>query len=108
MPTIKRHLANATAFATVISAMLDEPMTVAELQEITGLHVNTTRKLVNALHGKVTFIERWTTDSLGRYMVAEYRVGRKPDAKKPEGARELMDRAQWKRRVPSVFHQAAV
>ena len=98
MPTIKRHLANVTAFATAIEAMMDDDQTVDELVALTGLHENTVRKMVRALHGRVIYIERWVTDSIGRYTTASYCVGRHPDAKKPAKAKELTGRSHWKRR----------
>lgn len=74
MGTINRHLANVTAFAVAIDQMLHYPATVNDLIYETGLHRNTVRKLVRALHIRNCVVKTMELDRFGRHNTPAYRI----------------------------------
>lgn len=75
---LERHAMHAACYAEVIAAMVAGPTSVAELVEVSGLHENTVRKLVNALHRRhVVHVAAW------QCRAPLYTFGAKKDAPRP-------------------------
>lgn len=74
------------SYAKLIRALVDAPMTVAELAEETGYHVVTVRAYLKALKKEsLTYIADWVADKTGRRNTPMYAFGTKKDApRKPE------------------------
>lgn len=86
MGTLGRHCATASAYAVFIHAMLENACSVDDLCEETGLARMTIYKLIHAHrreHLKSLYIASWTQDVQGRTVIAQYRVGNKPDVPQP-------------------------
>lgn len=86
MPNLTKHLAQASAYATVFECLIDGPHTVFELQAESGLAPNTLRRLLRILkRRKRIYIAAWELDSQGsgRAVIAAYMWGSKPDVHRP-------------------------
>lgn len=78
------HLYTVTAYATVFEGLIAGESTVFDLHEEAGLGLNTIRKLLMVMKRRhLVHIARWSPGSDGRYTVAVWKLGDKPDAKKP-------------------------
>lgn len=74
---------NAMAYAHLIKAMMPGDLTMHELAEETGLHYQTVRDYVNAMHkAGVAHITRFDPDSRGRHTVKIFQLGEGKDAKR--------------------------
>ena len=75
---------NATCVAQMIGRMIEEPSTIYELIEISGLSLNTVRLYLNTLKkAKAVYIHDWTENRFGVRTTKVWAIGNKPDAKKP-------------------------
>lgn len=79
----KHHRVNQDAYARVIKALVEEPVTLRQLEEITGLHLVTLYRLFRILkkHGLV-HISAWEQDSRGRDAFAVFTFGKGRDKPK--------------------------
>lgn len=78
------NLANVSAYAEALYALVQGPSTVQEITRESGLAANTTRKFVASLKRRgLIRVAAWEQDSQGRYVIAAYEWGSKPDAKRP-------------------------
>lgn len=75
---------NAMALGHLMRALTEEPRTITELAELTGLHYHTVREWVNALHDQgVVFIAGYEKDRRDRDNAPLWLFGvDKRDAKK--------------------------
>ena len=81
-----RHLLNAAAHAALIERLTYLGGSINELIEASGMHNNTVRKLISVMHKrepKLVYIFDWNRDSRGRWVIARYRFGDKPDMPRP-------------------------
>lgn len=70
-------------WAGILQAMLTQPCTLRELAAKSGVHYETLRPLVNALHDAgVVHISHWKVDTMGRESIASYQLGFGVDAPK--------------------------
>lgn len=75
---------NAALYAMALDELVQGPTTRAELREVTGLSVATILSIVSALRKrKLIHVAEWERDISGRWTVAAFAFGGKPDAKKP-------------------------
>lgn len=81
-PNAPKKRVNRHNLALFIEALLDGA-TLREIVEHTGINYETIRPTINEMHPRVVYIEAWKQDSLGRWSIAVYRLGRHVDAKKP-------------------------
>ena len=80
---LNRHLSNVTAYILLFQA-LEEGGNIEDLQEESGMSINTVRKFVAVAHRrKMVHIKAWDKDSLGRHTRPVYALGAKVDAKRP-------------------------
>lgn len=67
----------------LLTAMLTAPASLRELEDKTGIHYETLRPLMKALHaGGVVHITGWRIDGMNRASIALYQLGFGPDAPK--------------------------
>lgn len=87
MGALNVYLANATAYAVAIAALMDGECTIAELVQESGLGVTTVRKLVAALRRReIVYVAAWEKDRAGRSSIAAYAIGRgHRDVRRPSG-----------------------
>lgn len=78
------HLSNAAAYAAAFDGLMSGASTVFDLAQESGLALNTTRKLLQAMrHRKMVHVAAWEKDALGRYTVAAYALGQRYDTRRP-------------------------
>lgn len=76
---------NAMSFAAMVKAISEECYTFADLSELSGLGLQTTRLYVKALHkAKAIRVVDWTEDKRGVRSIRVWGLGDEPDAKKPQ------------------------
>lgn len=79
----KRSAGHYSLWASWLSAMLTKPYSLRELEAKTGIHYETLRPLMNALHeAGVVHVSHWRIDRMGRMSVAVYQLGFGVDARK--------------------------
>lgn len=105
------NLANTTAYAEIVAALVNSEGSIPALSQESGLALATTRKFVAALkRRKLVRIQAWDKDSLGRTVIAVYEWGSAPDAKRP--ARQTMEerRARYmaKRKALAILRGTSV
>ena len=67
---------NALAFALMVKAVYQQPRTLHEIAEITGLHLWTVRHYIKALHQQeLLHITKWDKDGLGRDVTPYWSFG---------------------------------
>jgi hypothetical protein len=92
---------NALSAAKAIARLIDpqNPATLADLIEATGLSLVTLRRYVHALHAEgVAYIAAWEHDSTGRPTIPAYALGGKRDAQRPKKPKSLTNKEQHERR----------
>lgn len=76
---------NAMAVAQMIAALSSAPHSAYELEEISGLSIQTVRYYLKALHkAKAIYIADWTEDGRGNRTTRSFMIGNEDDAKKPQ------------------------
>lgn len=96
-----KQRATAAAIAEFTFALINEAHSADELVDITGLHRNTIGKMIDAMRRETRrslYIDHWEQDTQNRWSIACYRIGTKPDAKKPKMTRAEVLRRYRKRR----------
>jgi len=101
----KQIRVNAISFAEMVAILHEEPISIADLAEATGLHVWTIRHYTRALYErKVIHIAGWEKDRLGRSNTPLWFYGRKKDIAKPhETNAEKMVRLRARKRLADPF-----
>lgn len=100
---------NAIAQAHMIKMLLEEPHSLTEIAEETGLHYVTVCDYTRALH-KVgaAHIAGWDEDRRGRACVKLYKLGKGKDVKRqPVTAAERQRRARAKKQMAKLLGVAA-
>ncbi len=93
------HLSNVSAYANTCQMLHEGPVTVFDLMRATGMHGNTLRKFVRALKlRRLIYVAVWRKDTLGRYTVAAYSWGSRPDAKRPPALTPTQRSANMRKR----------
>lgn len=70
-------------WASIIKVLLTGPASLRELEDKTGVHYETLRPLMKALHAEgVVFVAQWKIDGMGRASIACYQLGFGCDAPK--------------------------
>lgn len=93
------------AIAKMLAAMIEEPKSIEDLVEASGLCVTTVRHYVLTLRKeKAVRVAEWQADRRGHLSVAAYQVGNAPDKKR---VRETPSEAtlrwrQWEQRRNQV------
>lgn len=78
------NLSNVSAYAEAIYILTEGASTIKEICRESGLGDTTTRKFVASLRRRgLVRIAAWEEDAQGRYVIAAYEWGSKPDAKRP-------------------------
>ena len=76
---------NAIAVAQIIAALNTSAYTAYDLEEISGLSIQTVRHYLKALYkAKAIHIADWTEDGRGNRTTRAFMIGDFPDAKKPQ------------------------
>ena len=76
---------NAIAVAQIIAALNTSAYTAYDLEEISGLSIQTVRHYLKALYkAKAIHIADWTEDGRGNRTTRAFMIGNFPDAKKPQ------------------------
>lgn len=100
MTTIKRHMLNAACYAEMLAKLVADPCAMTELVDITGLHVNTVRKIVAALRLRgLVHIVAWDIDRRGVRRVPVYTFGRGEDAPRPAVASKTLIQRRYRERL---------
>ncbi len=102
MASLRRDLANSTAYAEVIATLVEKGGTYQDLVEASGMRYNTVRKLVNALHRrKIVRVALWKRGACMRIRLPVWAFGSAPDAARPPRMTdaERKDRYEEKRRA---------
>jgi hypothetical protein len=74
----------ALTLARLLRLLLDGSRDCRELAEDSGLHYVTVLRYCREMHlARAAHIAEWRQDDLGRHVVKVYKVGNKPDAKRP-------------------------
>lgn len=82
--TTRRRISHLS-LVRMIKAMQEEPLTVYELAEASGLTPVTVRQYVLTMHReKACHVGHWEQDGRGRYSTAAYVLGKGKDAAKPK------------------------
>ncbi len=103
----------AMSFAKVLRALTDGPSSAQELQDATGLSLETLHNLMRALRKeKLAHIGSWEKDALGRDTIRIYRLGAGQDAPrrkktKAQIARECRQR-KLEQKMRAAFQPAAL
>lgn len=96
-PVAKQHMQkkiNQESYAMIFKALLDEPMSIDMMEDLTGLHRQTLYKLMRCFkRHKIVYVSDWEPDRHGRDAKAVYAIGNKKD--KP---RYCMSHAERSRR----------
>ena len=101
------------SFAKVMRALTDGPSSAQEMQEATGLSLETLHNLMRALRKeKLVHIGSWEKDALGRDTIRVYRLGSGQDAPrrkktKAQIARECRQR-KLEQKMRAAFQPAAL
>lgn len=83
--SLRQHLANAAAYAGFFECLINGSSNVFEIHAESGLHLNTIRKLVLIMRRRgLVHVSAWSMDGQGRYTLAVYALGNKPDAIRPK------------------------
>jgi len=108
---VVRNAMHAACYAEAIAALTNSgPVGVKGLTEVTGLHFNTVRKLVNALHRRrLVYIAEWGQDYIGRFVTPLYAMGNVNDVKKPPrlAPAEIHKRTRAKRKALKMIQLTA-
>lgn len=100
MPTTKRHVLNAACYAEMLAKLVAGPCAMTELVDITGLHVNTVRKIIAALRLRaLVHIVAWDIDHRGTRRVPVYAFGPGEDAPRPAVASKTLIQRRYRERV---------
>lgn len=76
---------NAIAVAQIIAALNTSAYTAYDLEEISGLSIQTVRHYLKALYkAKAIHIADWAEDGRGNRTTRAFMIGDLPDAKKPQ------------------------
>lgn len=71
---------NQESYALIFKALLNEPMSIDMMQDLTGLHRQTLYKLMRCFkRHKIVYISDWEWDTRGRDSKAVYAIGNKKD-----------------------------
>lgn len=96
--SLRKHLATTAAYVTFFESLQQGQATVFELREESGLALATVRKLLLIMkRRKMVYIAAWTKDAAGRFTLAVYTLGDKPDAVRPK--KQTPTQRSAKRRV---------
>ena len=80
---------NALSCALLMRALIDEPCTVRELMDVSGLARHTVWRYLRALvKVKVIRVAEWESDSLGRPQIPAYMMGAGKDVPRPKQPRD--------------------
>ena len=104
MASLRRDIANSTAYAEVIATLVEKGGTYQDLVEASGMRYSTVRKLVNALHRrKIVRVASWKRGACIRIRLPVWAFGSAPDAARPP----RMPDAERKDRYEAVGVQEA-
>lgn len=85
MKKIRAARPSHIAFSKMVAAMVDEPKSIEELVEVSGLCVTTVRHYVLTLRReRAVRVAEWQSDRRSHLSVAAYQVGSGGDAAKPK------------------------
>lgn len=101
---------NQESYALIFKALLDDPMSIDMMQDLTGLHRQTLYKLMRCFkRHKIIHICDWEQDTYGRDAKAVYAIGDKKDKPRycmthAERAKRYRDRKKIKM-IPTSIRQ---
>jgi hypothetical protein len=99
MSTCIEHI----TIAKMLSAMLDGPQTVYDIQDLTGWHKNTVGHYVRALRKEgAIYVATWEQDRRKSWSLRGYMIGRKKDAPKPKKQTSSMRCKRYRARVKHI------
>ncbi len=88
-----RKMLTPLASAKMQTAMLQEPHSLDELVELTGLAKATVTRFVNELHEeKVIHVADWARDARNYPTIRRFKMGNQPDVECPRTTRTAADR----------------
>lgn len=97
----------AMSFAKVLRALTDGPSSAQELQEATGLSLETLHNLMRALRKeKLAHIGSWEKDALGRDTIRIYRLGPGQDAPRRKKTKAQIARECRQRKLEQKMRAA--
>ena len=104
---------NQESYALIFKGLLDEPMSIDTMQELTGLHRQTLYKLMRCFkRHKIIYVCDWEPDTYGRDSKAIYAIGNKKDKPRycmtnAERAKRYRDRKKIKSIPTSILSMQA-
>lgn len=97
----------AMSFAKVLRALTDGPSSAQEMQEATGLSLETLHNLMRALRKeKLAHIGSWEKDALGRDTIRIYRLGAGQDAPRRKKTKAQIARECRQRKLEQKMRAA--
>lgn len=86
-------------YARMLVMMRDDPCTVADLVEETGLHIKTVREFTRQMHQhRIISVASWVIVPLSRTRVPVFKLGDDRDAKRPPPLPASIRQMNWRRR----------
>lgn len=96
-------------FARMLTMMRDDPCTVSDIVEETGLHPTTVREYCRELHKhRIISVASWIILPLSKTRVPVYQLGDQRDAKKPPPLPASVRQMNCRRRKQARDLQAAM
>lgn len=86
-------------YVSMLSHLIEAPVSAQDLSHLTGLHVETTRHFLKEMHTqKLVHIAQWDTRYNRRIKLPMYRLGHGTDAIKPPRLPSAVTTRRWKER----------
>lgn len=99
----------AVLYARMLAMMRDDPCSIADLAEETGLHVTTVREYTKQLHKlRLISIHDWVIRPLSKHRTPVFVLGDKKDAKRPPPITASVRQMNCRRRKRQRELQAAM
>lgn len=97
----------ALSMAKLTRALLEGPCSIQELQEVSGLSVNTIHTYMRALRKeKAAHISAWEKDATGRDSFRVYKLGPGKDAPRSRKSKAQIAKECRKRKQEALLHQS--
>lgn len=94
---------NALAVSHMITALCNGPHSAYELQDISGLSIQTVRHYLKALYkNKAIHIADWTEDGRGNRTTRSFMIGNEDDAKKPQRITAKVACAKYRAKMKQI------
>ena len=104
---IKPVRLSALSMAKITKALIDGPCSIPELQDVSGLNINTLREYMRALHKEgAVHISGWEADATGRDSFRVYKLGAGKDSLRRRKSKAEVARDCRKRKHNALILQA--